>query len=563
VPLETYRSKRRFEKTPEPAGRRRASAGLPRYVVQQHAATQLHFDFRLEIDGVLVSWAVPKGPSALPRDKRLAAKVEDHPLDYGSFEGVIPSGNYGAGRVIVWDTGEYAPVPEPKGSPPVTAPRAARALIREQLDRGEIKIEMYGNKLRGRWALVRTGLDGGSKGEGKNWLLIKDRDEFATAESGTPGDDRSVLSGRTLDDVVHPAPVSTDNAEIERALSALGEKRDTLTLEFGSGSVRLSHLDKEYWPKAGRQKPISKREYIAYLLRMAPHILRHLAGRPLTLTRYPDGALTAGFYQKDLPASSPAFVESVPVYTGARTGDLRYALAHNLATLVWLGQMAAIELHPWLSRSTPPEPGDKKFSTNAAGSEAAIDKSALNYPDVLLFDIDPYVYSGKEEPGAEPALHRAGFKRGVEAALAIKELLDELRLPSYLKTSGKTGLHIHVPIKRQFNFSEVRAVVGTLSERLATQFPDRFTTVWQVERRRGLIFLDKNQNVRGKNMAAIYCPRPAPAAPVSMPVSWTELEHIYPTDFTIRTVPDLVAERGDLWLGIHAAKCDLASILGV
>jgi bifunctional non-homologous end joining protein LigD len=192
-----------------------------------------------------------------------------------------------------------------------------------------------------------------------------------------------------------------------------------------------------------------------------------------------------------------------------------------------------------------------------------LDRSALNYPDVLLFDVDPYLYSGSEAPGDEPALHRAGFKRGVEAARAIKELLDELRLAAFVKTSGKTGLHIHVPIRRQFTFPEVRAIVGTLSERLATQFPDRLTTIWQVERRRGKIFLDKNQNVRGKNMAAIYCPRPAVGAPVSMPVSWDELERVYPTDFTIWSVPELVAKRGDLWLGIHTAKCDLASILGV
>lgn len=557
--LETYRRKRRFDETPEPAGGKRSSVGLPHFVVQKHAATRLHYDFRLEIDGVLVSWAVPKGPSALPRDKRLAAKVEDHPLDYGGFEGIIPAGNYGAGRVIVWDNGEYAPVPEPKGSPAVTEPRAARALIRAQLDRGEIKIEMYGHKLRGRWALVRTGMDD----NGKNWLLIKDRDEFAAAESGTPGDDRSVTSGRTLEDVIHPAPAVADPSEIEQALATLRDKRDTLTLEFASGNVKVSHLNKEYWPAAGKQKAIAKREYLAYLLRLAPHLLRHLKDRPLTLTRYPDGALTKGFYQKDLPDHSPDFVESVGVYSGVRTGDLNYAMAHNLATLVWLGQMAAIELHPWLSRITAPEQGDKPFTTNAAGSEENIEESALNYPDVLLFDIDPYVYSGKEEAGEEPALNRAGFKRGVEAAFAIKELLDELQLPTFLKTSGKTGLHIHVPIKRQFTFSEVRAIVGTLSERLARQFPKRFTTVWQVERRRGLIFLDKNQNIRGKNMAAIYCPRPAPGAPVSMPVPWDELEKIYPTDFTIRTVPDLVSERGDLWLGIHAAKTDLSVALGL
>ena len=219
MPLDAYRGKRRFADTPEPAGRGPYSAtGLPLFVVQQHAASRLHFDFRLEIGGVLASWAVPKGPSALPRDKRLAAQVEDHPLDYGSFEGVIPAGNYGAGRVIVWDTGEYAPVPEPKGSPPVTAQRAARALIREQLERGQIKVELYGHKLRGRWALVKIG---GRQGE-RAWLLIKDRDAFAADQSGTPGDDRSVLSGRTLDDVVHPAPARTDATEIEMAAAAVG-----------------------------------------------------------------------------------------------------------------------------------------------------------------------------------------------------------------------------------------------------------------------------------------------------------------------------------------------------
>ncbi len=560
MPLDAYRGKRRFADTPEPAGRGLNSAtGLPLFVVQQHAASRLHFDFRLEIGGVLASWAVPKGPSALPRDKRLAAQVEDHPLDYGSFEGVIPAENYGAGRVIVWDTGEYAPVPEPKGSPPVTAKRAARALIREQLERGQIKVELYGHKLRGRWALVKIG---GRQGE-RAWLLIKDRDAFAADQSGTPGDDHSVLSGRTLDDVVHPAPSRTDAAEIETAVAAVGAKRDAVTLELASGTVRLTNLDKEYWPSAGRKRAITKREYLTYLLRMAPHLLRHLADRPLTLTRYPSGALAPGFYQKERPERAPGFVESVPVYSGTRDGDLHYVLAHNLATLVWLGQMGAIELHPWLSRLTPPEPGDTAFTTDTARSEPALDASALNYPDVLLFDVDPYVYSGSEAPGDEPALHRAGFERGIEAAFAIKELLDGLRLPVYVKTSGKTGLHLHVPIRRQFTFPEVRAIVETLVERLATQHPDRFTTEWQVQRRRGRIFLDKNQNVRGKNMAAIYAPRPAPGAPVSMPVSWAELPHIYPTDFTLRTVPDLLTERGDLWLGIHAAKCDLATILGV
>ena len=139
MPLETYRSKRNFAVTTEPRGSKRAAGRRPlRFVVQLHAATARHFKFRLEIADALASWAVPKGPSAEPADKRLAVAVEDHPLDYGDFEGVIPAGHYGAGSVIVWDAGEYWPVPEPKGSPAVTDGKRATALIQEQREKGDI-----------------------------------------------------------------------------------------------------------------------------------------------------------------------------------------------------------------------------------------------------------------------------------------------------------------------------------------------------------------------------------------------------------------------------------------
>ena len=185
--LETYRQKRDFAKTAEPAGKARKSAGGDSFVVQKHAARRLHYDFRLELDGVLKSWAVTRGPSYNPRDKRLAVQTEDHPLDYGSFEGTIPEGEYGAGSVIIWDNGHWAP----RGDP------------HEGLAKGNLKFELFGQRLHGSWALVRMKPDKpGQKRE--NWLLIKERDEFAEDDEGEHLLDEfstSVVSGHTIDDI--------------------------------------------------------------------------------------------------------------------------------------------------------------------------------------------------------------------------------------------------------------------------------------------------------------------------------------------------------------------------
>src|SRR6202022_5208431 len=143
MPLEEYRKKRQFTETPEPAGRVRRASRKQIFVVQKHAASRLHYDFRLAINGVLVSWAVPKGPSMNPADKRLAVRTEDHPLEYAEFEGVIPEGQYGAGTVMVWDTGPYEPLDSKSPS--------------EQLARGKIDVMLHGTKLRGGFTLLRTG----------------------------------------------------------------------------------------------------------------------------------------------------------------------------------------------------------------------------------------------------------------------------------------------------------------------------------------------------------------------------------------------------------------------
>ncbi|HEY6942685.1 non-homologous end-joining DNA ligase, partial [Dokdonella sp.] len=190
--LGEYSAKRRFEATPEPGPelREAAGAGPLLFVVQQHSARHLHYDFRLECDGVLLSWAVPRGPSLDPADKRLAMLVEDHPFEYGAFEGVIPPGQYGAGEVIVWDCGVYSP---DEGGTVFGDRAAAQQRVREGLAAGKLGIELRGVKLKGSFALVRTK-------DAKTWLLIKHRDRFAGAND-LDAQSRSVLSGVEVTDL--------------------------------------------------------------------------------------------------------------------------------------------------------------------------------------------------------------------------------------------------------------------------------------------------------------------------------------------------------------------------
>jgi bifunctional non-homologous end joining protein LigD len=187
VPLTKYREKRDFAHTPEPSGApkpRRDGKEARIYVVQKHRASQLHYDFRLEFGGVLLSWAIPKGPSLDPSVKRLAMRVEDHPLEYAGFEGVIPEGEYGGGTVMVWDKGTWNP-------------ESDNAV--EALHKGDLKFTLHGKKLRGSWVLVRTrGFAGRSD---KSWLLIKHRDRFASKKDVTAQHPRSAISNRLLGEI--------------------------------------------------------------------------------------------------------------------------------------------------------------------------------------------------------------------------------------------------------------------------------------------------------------------------------------------------------------------------
>jgi DNA ligase D-like protein (predicted 3'-phosphoesterase) len=190
--LETYRRKRDLNRSGEPAGGRRRPGRGPVFVIQKHHATSLHYDFRLDVAGVLRSWAVPKGPSTDPRDRRLAMEVEDHPLDYASFEGVIEEGSYGAGPVIVWDTGTYRNLSERRGE---------EVPIEQALRDGHVSVWLEGRKLRGGWSLRRI-----RSGAKPQWLLVKRRDAEADARRRpTSTQPESVLSGRTIEELARSA----------------------------------------------------------------------------------------------------------------------------------------------------------------------------------------------------------------------------------------------------------------------------------------------------------------------------------------------------------------------
>src|SRR5438094_701381 len=203
--LDEYKRKRKFNETPEPAGEVRKKRGNS-FVIQKHHATRLHYDFRLEMEGVLRSWAIPKGPSMNPAEKRLAMGTEDHPIDYGDFEGIIPAGNYGAGKVIIWDNGTYDMVD----------PRTPE----EGWRKGKLHFVLNGKKLKGEWVLVR-----GSR-EPKQWIFFKVRDDYAAADIDITEDrPESIISGKQVDEVASAVRTKQWVTPIERELEQYGMKR--------------------------------------------------------------------------------------------------------------------------------------------------------------------------------------------------------------------------------------------------------------------------------------------------------------------------------------------------
>jgi bifunctional non-homologous end joining protein LigD len=902
--LESYAAKRTFTRTPEPPAKLASERHGPLlFVVQKHAARQLHYDFRLELDGVLKSWAVPKGPSLDPDDKRMAVEVEDHPFDYASFEGVIPAKQYGAGNVIVWDCGVYSP---DEGQHYSFADReAAQQRLRKEYSQGKLGFLLRGAKLKGSFTLVRTRT-------GNQWLLIKHRDRFArpndvlaqpasvlsglsldqlTPESAPPRLDAALLApagppealprrlepmlaesadslesdpqwryepkldgyrviaivhgkevrlqsrrgldltplfpelaeelasqaieqmildgeivaldasgrpsfnalqnraqlkssaeiaaarrdspvvlvcfdllhfaglnlrgapylarhryltqcllpsahlqlvhhsassaelyraaiaqgfegivakridgtyqpgkrsrawlkikaaqsaefviggytrgkgareplgalllgyfagkalhyaghvGSGLDDEViatllertaklhrkdspfteevplhrpttwleprlvaevtysewtragslrapvfvrlrddiaprsvrksqgrrpgaaaspadatDPTPASAAADEVAAILAQLENHANRLDLQVGGARIRLTNLDRVYWPAmSARHRQVTKRDFLRYLARVARFMLPHLVQRPLTMIRMPEGINGERFFQKHWEQALPEFVETVTVFSEHKDEKHRYLLANNLPTLLWLGQIGTLEFHIWHSRAQL-GPDAPDAGTDYSSSLASLEASILNYPDYLVFDIDPYIYSGKEAKGEEPELNRKGFAVGKRVAFWLRALLKEMGLEAVVKTSGKTGLHMFVPIERTVTFDEARHICEKVGRHVLREHPKDITMDWAVEKRTGKIFIDYNMNVRGKTLNVAYSPRGVPGTPISMPLTWEELEAAEPMDFNINNVPERLEKRGDRWHDVLELKQSLTKAFGI
>ncbi|MEQ1822422.1 MAG: non-homologous end-joining DNA ligase [Fimbriimonadaceae bacterium] len=899
--LEEYLAKRDLTKTPEPAGKIESRQGPLRFCIQKHTATNLHYDLRLELGGVLKSWAIPKGPSDNPDDKRFAVQTEDHPYEYITFEGVIPRGEYGAGEMMVWDLGTWWPDEELESPPSPYEPgwrEELESMALRQIEAGKLGVSFRGQKMKGSWALVKTKegwlfikhadswtrkqdltaldtsvltgrsteeiarawsfagkvpsqaqvypiqaeawpktikpmkADAGQKAfDHPDWVfepkldgirahaVISGRDvkiitrngndqtsqfpeivrhlslqnghmvldgEIVAFENGLPGftammkrfhlkDASSLAQADRLQpcvffafDLLHfegenlrPLPLLERKARLKAALMPseriqyvdhihedgiafysavvatglegamakrgdsrydtsgrassawlklkhsttadfvvggylkgeggrestfgsiyvghyedgklvcdgrvgsgftdhdlqvwieklralehkkcpfvsgfeiegpsvwvepklvveikyseimpsgalrgpvflrervdldpsdigpptnstvvlhepslraetsgiraqdpmtegvemqLDNKEKNLVLQVGGKQVSVTNLQKVLWPADGDKPPVTKRDFLRYLAGISPFMIPHLKDRPMTLIRLPDGIYGERFFQKHIEAGRPEWVRMVNLWSDTNKRNLEYVVCDDLATLLWLGQLGTLEFHVPAARLSP-GPDGADLPTIFVDKEDDVRRSILNYPDFIRFDLDPYIYSGLEKDGEEPELNRDAFEKAKTVALWFKSMFDQVGWPSFIKTTGKTGLHIFIPIVRNIDTLGAKAICETFCRSLLAAHPKVVTMEWSVPKRTGKIFLDFNMNAMGKTLGAAFSPRAFRNQGVSMPLTWNEVAtSVYPDDFTMWNSVERMQTQGDAWAKILDEKVDL------
>jgi DNA ligase D-like protein (predicted polymerase)/DNA ligase D-like protein (predicted 3'-phosphoesterase) len=453
--LREYRRRRDPERTPEPVPAQDppAEPGGDRFVIQEHHARRLHYDVRLERDGVLVSFAVPKNLPAQSGETRLAVHTEDHPLEYLTFHGEIPKGEYGAGSMTIWDSGRYET---------------------EKWNDNEIAVTLHGERTQGRFVFF-------CHGEGRDWMV------------------RRRAAARP--DAASPSPTGAVHAPV-------------VTVE--GRRLKLSNLDKVLYPVTG----FTKGEMIDYYTRIAPVLLPYLADRPVTLRRYPDGVDGQSFFEKNVPSHAPDWVRTVELPTpGSSKGatTVNFAVVGDLATLVWLANLAVLELHV------------PQWTVGPRGAQ--------HPPDLLVFDLDP----GPPATVVECA-------RVAERILAV---LEHDGLTGYAKTSGGKGLQVYAPI-RVSEPQQSSAYARAVAEQLAGQTPELVVSRMAKSVRTGKVFIDWSQNNPAKTTVAPYSLRAREQPTVSTPVDWDEVHRCRQPSDLVFTAPEVLARvqrSGDLWAG--------------
>lgn len=624
MPLEEYRRKRDAARTPEPVPDGDPEQGPDdRFVIQEHHARRLHWDVRLERDGVLVSWAVPKGLPTEPGTIRLAVRTEDHPIEYLTFSGEIPAGEYGGGSMTIWDTGTYEV---------------------EKWNRREVIVRMTGARARGRYVFIRT-----EKGANRDeWLLRRsdaapeheplplDTRPMVATEGPLPdptddwwlqvgfggrrvivrveggraritdaeGDELEVTELRELGpslsatqvlldgelverdgvtelwlgDLLHldgrdatglpfrerrqlldglplngprwrPAPVfpgagaevltavrsqglpfvlakraestyetsATSSEWIQVATGAArgGEKKPTGRARRAVGRAKLTNPDKVLYPLTGT----TKAEVLAHYLAVAEVMLPHLADRPVTMVRWPDGVERGSFFEKDVSRHAPDWIRTARVGTpGGRSETADFPVIENAEGLAWAANLAALELHVPQWKVGP--------------------RDGRNLPDLVVFDLDP----GEGTTVVDCA----------RVAERISDRLAEDGLTCWPRTSGGKGMQLYLPVvvSRAEQTSEF---AKALAEEMARQTPGTVTAVMAKARRRGKVFVDWSQNNPYKTTIASYSLRGRARPTVATPVTWDEVRACRRPDDLVFTAADLPARldrHGDLMAGL-------------
>lgn len=450
--LNAYNRKRNFNRTLEPEGMTEDAGEGLRFVVQHHLARRDHYDLRLEWDGALMSWAVPKGPSYDTRDKRLAVHVEEHPLEYRNFEGTIPKGEYGGGVVMLWDEGHW----EPSGD------------VADGLRAGMLKFVLKGQRLKGKWVLVRLKDKAGETKD--NWLLLKEKDAYVQTGDGISAFTTSIRTGRTMTEI--------ETGEAEMSMEA----NDNGSMLEG---IKITNPDRVVFA----QPEITKGDVIRYYAKVAERMLPYVSHRILSIVRCPKGIAQTCFYKKH-PGPGSRGIVIIPVSSGeGETED--YFYIDNPSGLIYEAQMGTLEFHIWGSRV-----------------------EELEKPDLMVFDLDP-----------DEGMNLDRVRQGVRD---MKNILDELSLNSYLKTSGGKGYHVVLPLKPAVSWDVFYDFARRIARVMEQKWPDRYTSNVRKAKRTNKIFIDWIRNGRGATSIAPYSLRARKGAGVSMPITWKELDTVAP-----------------------------------